>query len=89
MDRTTKNTLAVPPDGQQERARCEAQGFKPVSENGQAKGAEGEPAWERLIPPLAGPVGARALLLDGALKGRNIIAQGNALGSNRIESFKP
>jgi len=45
MDRTTKNTLAVRLDGQQKRARCEAQGLKPVSENGQAKGIEGEPAW--------------------------------------------
>jgi len=45
MDSTTENTLAVRLDGQQKRARCEAQGLKPVSENGQAKGTEGEPAW--------------------------------------------
>ncbi len=44
MDRTTKDTLAVRLDGQQKRARCEAQGLKPVSENGQAKGTEGDPA---------------------------------------------
>jgi len=47
MHRTTKNTLAVRLDGQQKRARCEAQGLKPVSEYGQAKGTEGEPAWAR------------------------------------------
>jgi hypothetical protein len=35
------------------------------------------------------PVGAWRFLPDGALKGRHIIAQGNALGPNRIESSKP
>jgi hypothetical protein len=35
------------------------------------------------------PVGAWHLLLDGALKGRHIIAQGNALGPNPIEPSEP
>jgi hypothetical protein len=35
------------------------------------------------------PVGALYVLLDRALKGRHIIAQGNALGPSRIELSKP
>ena len=41
--------------------------------------------WAKLFRP----VGALYALLDQALKGRHIIAQGNALGPGQIKSSKP
>jgi len=85
-------TLAVRADAVEKRAWSGEPASTHVREHGPAGllqvGRNGIPRalpWAKVFRP----VGALYLLLDKALKGRHIIAQGNALGPNRIKSSKP
>jgi len=85
-------TLAVRPDAVQKRAESGEPDPTHVRERGRAGLLEvGRDGISRVLPwaKLFRPVGALYVLLDRALKGRHIIAQGNALGPRRIESSKP